>query len=128
MGTLIEHRRRLMGSTVAPIPIVWDANSTGKYIGANGNIGNSANFHYSSLLPCQTAIFNYKFSFSGATTDRRTRIHGYDAGGNWVRQLVYELTYNGDYAMPFTVTNDIKYIRISNGIQATNESIVPKGY
>ena len=106
------------------VPIEWDAESDGKYIGADGTIGNSSSFHYSDLLPVIKGNYRYTFTASGFSTNRNTRIHGYNSQGQWVEQLTWENTENGTYYMDFVVPVGIDYIRISNAKNVTNESII----
>lgn len=119
----MERRKVMLGNANDKIVrITWDTDSYNKYIGVNGNIGNSNNFHYSNLLKVSSGNYVYRFSCT-YNTERNTRIHGYDDSGNWVRQLAYELTRKGDYTMPFLVSSDIQYVRISNTYLAENESL-----
>ena len=108
----------------ADVPITWDVESDGKYIGADGSIGQSSSFHYSDLLPVTQGEYRYTFTASGFATNRNTRIHGYNSSGEWVEQLAYESTQNGTYNIDFTVPVGISYIRISNAKNVTNESVI----
>lgn len=105
------------------IAITWDSASNNKYIGENGVIGNSSNFHYSNLLSVDIGDYTYNFT-TNDSNGRKTRIHGYDNSGQWVRQLTFADTSQGDYAMRFSITDDIKYVRISNTTFVISESLV----
>ena len=85
--------------------------NNGYYISVDGTITAETNSCYSDLiyLPNGTYCFS---AFSKGIGNKR--IHGYDSSGNWVRQLNYaSSTANNYFDVSFTITNDIKYIRIS---------------
>lgn len=103
---------------ITSIPITWDANSEGKYIGATGAIGSSPDFHYSDLLFVGAGNAEFSFNYSGS--QMAVRIHGYDEDGNWVRQLAYAAQISTGRSLQFTITSDISYIRISIAEIATN--------
>lgn len=108
--------------------ITWDANSVGKYIGADGTIGDSELFHYTN--PIFAVVGKHKFtdvySGSGSTARRTCRIHGYDSNGSWVRQLAF-VTNAVDANIEFEITSDIKYIKISETSLASNETLQSYG-
>lgn len=118
INTLVEG----YGEHSKDIPITWDSTSNNKFIGANGVIGSSVEFHYSNLLEVNTGYYIYSFTTNNSA-GRKTRIHGYDDSGQWVRQLTFKDTAQGSYTMLFSVTNDIKYVRISNLIPTVSESL-----
>jgi hypothetical protein len=106
---------RLVENLASTVSITWDAQYDGKYIGANGTVGTSVDFHCSNLLPIDYMI-TYAYSFvSNLQTSFATRIHGYDADGTWVKQLAYRTQESSSGTLDF-VNDDvtIKYIRISN--------------
>ena len=110
-----------------PVTIVWNPDSDGKFIGASGNPGASPNFHYSEYLPVTKGKYLYHFSTTDGGTNRQTRIHGYDASKNWVRQVGYQATSSGSYSIEFVVEADISYVRISNTrLGVSNEFVEPK--
>ncbi|MBR2765546.1 MAG: hypothetical protein IKE03_06155 [Blautia sp.] len=58
----------------------------GYSIQANGNVQIDARFHYTNPIPVKDGI--YKFTYKGVGVNNNTRIHGYDANGDWVEQIL----------------------------------------
>lgn len=109
-----------------PVTLAWDASSNGKYIGANGAIGSSTSFHYTEYLPVTKGKYLYEFTTTNQDS-RQTRIYGYDASKNWVRQVGHQATSSGSYSIEFVVEADISYVRISNTrLGVSNEFVEPK--
>ena len=116
-------------NTANAVTVTWDAEGDGKYIAQKGGVVESANYHYSNLLPVSVGDYVYIFSVTGTQTSRNTRVHGYNSSGEWVKQLTFQSTQNGVFVLPFTVDSDIAYIRVSNIKVATDDIIcVPETY
>ena len=142
MGNLMESRRRILlniphqitqsGSLVyfdtdmvAPLEITGTGNVTiaGKNmydvntrtlnysINASGQEVSTNNFCCSALIPVNEGA-NILSYYSTLTSLTITRVHGYDASGNWVKQIDYrENRAMGILTLPFNVSSGIKYIR-----------------
>lgn len=100
------------------VPITWDVNSDGKYIGANGAIGSSGDFHYSNLLPAAPGDAIFSFDYNGG--QMAVRIHGYTENGTWTQQLGYAVNVVSGQTINFEIPVNVKYIRISISASATN--------
>ena len=105
------------------IPI-FDENSYGKYIGENGQISNSENFHYTDYMPVFNGNWVYSLVKQITSGGITVRVHGYDAGKTWIKQLGYlSLTSaSSNSSIPFEVTSEIKYIRVSTSTLFTDET------
>lgn len=119
-GTLLRNEVDELKNTVGcnAIPVTWDADSDGKYIGENGTIGSSTNFHYSDLLPAYPGEACLTFDYSG--TQMGVRIHGYNVAGVWIKQIGNVTGITTHTTIPFTITADISFIRISISKLVTN--------
>lgn len=84
----------------------------GYSIGENGTVSANANFHYSNPIPVSDGI--YKFTYKGTGVNNNTRIHGYDANGDWVEQIL--LSRSETSTTPITVDipcSGYSFIKIS---------------
>ena len=97
----------------------------GYLINQNGVITASETFRYST--DSSVKPFNYyKFTCKHNTNDGSNyRIHGYDASGNWVKQIkVLFVNVAGNYEIPFYIDDaTIKTVKVSMTKTATNYAI-----
>lgn len=123
----MQTRRRVLlkNTDTRVIPITWDAGSNNKYIGADGKIGTSNLFHYSNPLRVTVGDYVYRFVCT-ANIGKQTRIHGYNASGEWVRQLAHMSTGAGTYEISFSVSDGIRFVKISNGTAGVSNETLTK--
>lgn len=96
--------------------ITFSQESEGKYIGANGVIGNSSSFHYSDLIDVSQGNGIFAFDYSGDIST--IRVHGYSGDGVWIEQLGYKSTaHSGTIA--FNIPNYVSKVRVSCPISAS---------
>jgi len=85
------------------------------YISANGVVTTDGVSVHSALIKVAQGSYVFSGKVATSSTSGNKRIHGYDADGNWVRQLAYQAVASGaSYAIPFTVPSDITYIKTSH--------------
>lgn len=79
----------------------------------NGNIVANSNFKYSDLFYITKG--EYVFSgINGNSASSNVRIHLYDKNGVWSRQITSQgKIYNNSYNIPFEITDNVSYIRLS---------------
>lgn len=95
------------------------------YINQNGVITADANISsHSTYIPVENGK---TYTFSGINENSQyianKRVHGYDENKQWVRQLAmehFEANTPSNYAVTFTVTEDIKYVCLSYLTNDTN--------
>lgn len=100
--------------------VTW---TMGESINASGELVPTANFRYSSLIPVNTDKYFFEYSVLRAT-NTNVRFHGYDANGNWVKQIAFVAsgaTLKTDQFM-FDVSGVAK-MRISTSVEST---LLPK--
>ena len=84
------------------------------YISASGVVTTDYVSVHSALIKVGQGSYVFSGKVTSSSASGNKRIHGYDADGNWVRQLAYQAVASGaSYAIPFTVTSDITYIKTS---------------
>lgn len=114
----------------APVPIdsVCNVNildestfTDGYFIDASGTITASPVSSISALVAVET---NRTYCLSGLTTEGggNKRVHGYDASGNWVAQLVVvgPVSAGVHYGAKFTVPSGVTQVRLSIYTSDTN--------
>ena len=99
--------------------------TTGKYIGKDGSIGNDSYSCYSGLIPVKEGE-SYTYSGvcnMGATTANNKRIHGY-VNGIWNQQItVIVINENTPFYTTFTIPTGINGIRISHWYKDENTQV-----
>ena len=99
--------------------------TTGKYIGKDGSIGNDSYSCYSGLIPVKEGE-SYTYSGvcnMGATTANNKRIHGY-VNGIWNQQItVIAINENTPFYATFTIPTGINGIRISHWYKDENTQV-----
>ena len=110
----------------ATIPITYDAESDDKSINASGEIISYTGYHYTNLLPVITDVC-YRFTFNFfSSTKYIIRIHGYDASGVWVKEIIGD-DFNMDADILFAVADQtVKYIRIAMSKQVLDAKLFPE--
>ena len=93
--------------------------TSGKYIAADGTIGNEASFSYSALMPVNVGE-SYTFSGAYSGGNITTRLHTYDAAGNWLANIASN-TSGGNVSMTITIPSGVKYVRVSCSNNITNQ-------
>jgi hypothetical protein len=94
------------------------------HINENGVPTSDTLSKYSALIAVESG--NYIMGmYVTVTTSGNKRIHGYDANGNWVRQLAVATAPHSAQrvTLPFTVTSDIAFIRLSHQKNDVNVQI-----
>lgn len=100
-------------------------NTTGYFINASGVITvdtTTPNSQYSDLIQVKSGE-NYIWSLiSNRASSGNNRIHGYNANGEWVRQINYSQSAGGGeaYTLAATIPSGVSYVRLSYGINDTN--------
>ena len=99
-------------------------NTTGYYISATGVITadtQTLNSQYSNLIKVKSGE-KYTWSLvSNRATAGNNRIHGYNASGEWVRQVDFSQAAAGAaYTLTVTIPSGVSYVRLSYGINDTN--------
>lgn len=89
-----------------------NTNIDGKSLIKDGTPSANSSFNYTALIPVNDQS-SYTWRTSGTSSGATTRLHGYDADGNWLRQLAYFNTNGTDRIGHITPASDIKYVRIS---------------
>ena len=99
--------------------------TTGKYIGKDGSIGNDSYSCYSGLIPVKEGE-SYTYSGvcnMGAATANNKRIHGY-VNGIWNQQItVIAINENTPFYATFTIPTGINGIRISHWYKDENTQV-----
>ena len=99
--------------------------TTGKYIGKDGSIGNDSYSCYSGLIPVKEGE-SYTYSGVcniGAATANNKRIHGY-VNGIWNQQItVITIKENTPFYATFTIPTGINGIRISHWYKDENTQV-----
>ena len=99
--------------------------TTGKYIGKDGSIGNDSYSCYSGLIPVKEGE-SYTYSGvcnMGAVTANNKRIHGY-VNGIWNQQItVIAINENTPFYATFTIPTGINGIRISHWYKDENTQV-----
>ena len=99
--------------------------TTDKYIGKDGSIGNDSYSCYSGLIPVKEGE-SYTYSGVcniGATTANNKRIHGY-VNGIWNQQItVIAINENTPFYATFTIPTGINGIRISHWYKDENTQV-----
>ena len=99
--------------------------TTGKYIGKDGSIGNDSYSCYSGLIPVKEGE-SYTYSGVcniGAATANNKRIHGY-VNGIWNQQItVIAINENTPFYTTFTIPSGINGIRISHWYKDENTQV-----
>lgn len=100
-------------------------NITGKYITASGSISNGDDAQYTDLIPVKEGE-TYVASLVSGRNSGTNRWHGYDANGDWVKQLA-SVSASGKQgnklSMTATIDSGISYVRLSYGIADTEAMI-----
>ena len=99
------------------------------YISSSGVITDSTTVTdgYSELIACTPGDNIYYYGTTSPTTTTRNtnkRLHGYDANGNWVRQISYTTVPSGSssytYRIATTIPSNVYYVRISHSTDETD--------
>lgn len=100
-------------------------NITGYYIGTNGSISAGSDAQYTDLIPVKEGE-TYMCSFVSGRNSGKDRLHGYNANGQWVKQIVFVDAAGQQGAkltMLATIDSGISYVRLSYGITDTEAMI-----
>lgn len=91
--------------------ITFDPNSSGKIINASGSVVSSPGFHYTNLISVLggECIVKYTNQNGGLML----RVHGYNASGEWVKQLWSKSITNGSGEAKVELDEGIVYIRMN---------------
>jgi len=95
--------------------------TNGYYISTTGDISPDATSMYSDLISVNNGI--YVFSMTNNDSVGRTiRIHGYDANGDWIEQVVTgNIAGNGQSgSISINISGSVTFIRVSLPNDATN--------
>lgn len=100
-------------------------NVTGKYINTSGFPQNAEDAQYTALIPV-TVGETYMVSLVSGRNSGKDRLHGYDANGQWVKQIVF-VDAEGEQEQKLTMTaiidSGISFVRLSYGITDTDAMI-----
>ena len=83
------------------------------YINADGEMLPYNSFGCSDPIPVSSGNYTISNIMMGISGGWSFRIHGYDANGNWVRQIKAIAVNNASMSSTFTVDSDITDIRVS---------------
>lgn len=100
-------------------------NITGYYIGSNGSISSGDDAQYTDLIPVKEGE-TYVCSLVSGRNSGKDRLHGYNANGQWVKQIVFvdAADQQGNkLGMAATIDSGISYVRLSYGITDTEAMI-----
>lgn len=113
-------RSLLMQKKTADIDYFADASwVAGKYINANGGIGNNGLMKYSDPAIVIPTPGEYKItgkSITQSTTSINSRLHGYDNNDDWLGQITYwSSQLNEDYEVIVNIPSNVYSIRLGTG-------------
>lgn len=103
-------------------------NITGKYIDSWGNESPGSDAQYTDLIPVNEGE-TYVCSLVSGRNSGKDRLHGYNANGRWVKQIVFVDAagqQGNKLSMVATIDSGISYVRLSYGIDDT-EAMIEKG-
>ena len=115
--------------TVGGANLLNDAtNITGIYIDSWGHMSPGSDAQYTDLIPVNEGE-TYVFSLVSGRDSGKDRLHGYNANGQWVKQIVFVDAagqQGNKISKAVTIDSGISYVRLSYGITDT-EAMIEKG-
>ena len=83
------------------------------YISSNGTFQSDSRFRYTSLIALNPGTYYFNATNTNVSSGYGG-IHVYDKEGNWISRLVAQVKSIGqNYSFSFTLTDEMKYIRVS---------------